>query len=440
MSGISNSDPRARLMSTPRPRSAPAHSATIAPTTASVTPTRIPPRIDGSAAGISSVVRIWRRVARSDRPSSSSPASTDRIPTIVATATGKNTISEQMTTLPARPGPNHKAMSGARARIGVAWAATRYGEASRSTSALRASAYPATSPRPAPTANPSATSTRVVNRCGWIVPAVQAVSEPTHDGGGRGQDERREATHDDDGLPEQQEDDERGPDREECRPAHAGRLALAEVSPHLRAPSRDTTAASRSSIERGRGSSTGMSATTRPGLRRHHDDPVGDEDRLGDAVRDQHDRRSPARSQSRSSSRSNRSRLSASSALNGSSRSSTSGSSARARASATRWRVPPESSAGRLPGTPGSSDDEVLELGEALRAAGRRPAGELERVRDVVGGRAPRQQARLLEHEADPRVGLHDRGRRRASPCPARAPGARRSRAAAWTCRSRSAR
>ena len=53
-------------MSTPRPRSAPAHSPTIAPTTARVTPTRIPPRMLGRAAGISSVVRTWRRVARSD--------------------------------------------------------------------------------------------------------------------------------------------------------------------------------------------------------------------------------------------------------------------------------------------------------------------------------------------------------------------------------------
>ena len=52
-------------------------------------------------------------------------ASTARMPTIVAIATGKKTISAQMTTLAVRPGPNHSASSGARARIGVAWAATR---------------------------------------------------------------------------------------------------------------------------------------------------------------------------------------------------------------------------------------------------------------------------------------------------------------------------
>ena len=39
-----------------QPRSAPAPSATMAPTTASVTATRRPPRIWGSAAGISTVL------------------------------------------------------------------------------------------------------------------------------------------------------------------------------------------------------------------------------------------------------------------------------------------------------------------------------------------------------------------------------------------------
>ena len=51
ISGKSNRQPRARLMSTPRPLSAPAHSPTMAPMTASVTPTRMPPRIWGVAAG-----------------------------------------------------------------------------------------------------------------------------------------------------------------------------------------------------------------------------------------------------------------------------------------------------------------------------------------------------------------------------------------------------
>jgi len=63
-------------------------------------------------------------VARRLRPSSSSPASTERIPTIVAIAIGKKTISAQITTLLVSPGPNQSARTGDRARIGVAWAAT----------------------------------------------------------------------------------------------------------------------------------------------------------------------------------------------------------------------------------------------------------------------------------------------------------------------------
>ena len=118
MSGMSNRDPRATLMSTPRPRSPPAHSATIAPMTASVTPTRIPPRIAGSAAGISTGRTTCAFVARNDRAISISRGSTERRPTIVATATGKNTISVVMTSLLGRPVPNHRAMSGASARIG----------------------------------------------------------------------------------------------------------------------------------------------------------------------------------------------------------------------------------------------------------------------------------------------------------------------------------
>src|SRR4029079_9179222 len=53
--------------------------------------------------------------------------------------------------------------------------------------------------------------------------------------------------------------------------------------------------------------------------------------------------------------------------------------------------------------------DEVEELADAGGAPLLRPAGELERVRDVVGDRPPRQQPRVLEHEADPPVGATDR-------------------------------
>ena len=113
------------LMSTPRPFSPPAHSATIAPMTASVMPTRMPPRIAGSAAGISTWLTTCQDVARYARAISSRRGSTDRMPTIVATATGKKTMSVVITSLETRPDPNHSTISGARASTGVAWAATR---------------------------------------------------------------------------------------------------------------------------------------------------------------------------------------------------------------------------------------------------------------------------------------------------------------------------
>ena len=234
--------------------------------------------------------------------------------------------------------------------------------------------------------------------------------QPTQDGGGRGQDERREATHDDDGLPEQEEGDERGPDREERRPAHAA----ASPSPRCRRTSR---AVSRHDggvqvVDRARTRQLhGDVRDHASGPWRHHDDPIGDEDRLGDAVRDQQDRRRGALPEPQqlqveplAAQRIERAERLVEEQHLGLERE---GAGERDPLTRSRRRA----RRADCPVTPGSSDDEVLELGQALRAAGGRPAGELERVRDVVGGRAPRQQARLLEHQADARVGLDDRGR-----------------------------
>ena len=58
MRGVSKSPWLAMLMRTPSPLLAPAHSATTAPMTARVTPTRRPPKMTGRADGIS------RRVVR----------------------------------------------------------------------------------------------------------------------------------------------------------------------------------------------------------------------------------------------------------------------------------------------------------------------------------------------------------------------------------------
>ena len=153
--------------------------------------------------------------------------------------------------------------------------------------------------------------------------------------------------------------------------------------------------------------------------RRQHDDPVGDRIASGMlwvtmtiVV--------AARSQRRSSSRSNRSRVSASSALNGSSSSSTSGSSASARREGDALAGPAgQLATGARRRRPGRGRRARSARPGARRGARRGQPGELERVRDVGRGRPPRQQARLLEDEPDPRVGAGDRRSRRAAPCPA---------------------
>ena len=85
-------------------------------------------------------------------------------------------------------------------------------------------------------------------------------------------------------------------------------------------------------------------------------------------------------------------RVSASSAPSGSSRSSTAGSIARARATATRWRMPPESSLGRF--ALGGAETDELEVAIHARALLlRRCAREdlLDREEHVLERREPRK-------------------------------------------------
>ena len=116
----------------------------------------------------------------------------------------------------------------------------------------------------------------------------------------------------------------------------------------------------------------------------------------------------PVRSCRRSNSRLKRSRVRASRALNGSSRRSTSGARARDRAIAARWRIPPESWTGLSAAAPVEAD-EIEQLREPRGPARGRPAGQLERIGDVVRDGPPREEARLLEDEPDPRIRLDDR-------------------------------
>ena len=104
-----------------------------------------------------------------------------------------------------------------------------------------------------------------------------------------------------------------------------------------------------------------------------------------------------------------RRRVIASSAPNGSSSSSTSGSVTRARAIATRWRMPPDSCAGRARSKPVEAD-QLDQLARSCRASSRRPVacnGEA----DVVADRAPRQQRRVLEGDAEAVVAARRGGR-----------------------------
>src|SRR5262249_40187732 len=74
-----------------------------------------------------------------------------------AIVTGKNVRYEATITIPTRPLPKAKAMSGARARIGIVWLATTYGMNARSASfewtktaaSPRPTSAPATNPGPA---------------------------------------------------------------------------------------------------------------------------------------------------------------------------------------------------------------------------------------------------------------------------------------------------
>ena len=96
------------------------------------------------------------------------------------------------------------------------------------------------------------------------------------------------------------------------------------------------------------------------------------------------------------------SRVMASSAPNGSSISSTLGSSARARAIATRWRMPPESSFGRLwPASPRPTRASMACAALAQLGPRQRLVADAEQQGGVVARGLPGQQIGVLEHQPD---------------------------------------
>ena len=74
----------------PRPRFPATSSATTTPITASVIPTFAPSRKYGSAFLTLTLIKTWRRLARSVARSSNSSGLTDFIPSVVLTTIGKN--------------------------------------------------------------------------------------------------------------------------------------------------------------------------------------------------------------------------------------------------------------------------------------------------------------------------------------------------------------
>ena len=187
-SGVSKSEPRARLISTPRPRSAPAHSPTMAPMTASVTPTRMPPRICGSG-------RRQLEVAE-DLPARRAQAAAELEQPRVDRADadhrrhGDREEDDQRADDDLRLEPRARARARAAARA-QGWASPgprrgRARAAARPCASGRADSRPPRPGRHRPR-SPSAISVRVASTCGVMVPSTQAVEKrlATSSGAGR---------------------------------------------------------------------------------------------------------------------------------------------------------------------------------------------------------------------------------------------------------------
>ena len=428
ISGMSNSDPRARLIRTARPLLAPAHSPTIAPTTARVTPTRMPPKMLGSAAGISSVVRICRRVARRLRPSSSSRGVDGADPDHRGDGDREEDDQRADDDL-ARADParttDHEQRGQDEDRDGLGGNEVGRGETLEEGAPREPVADDQREPGADREAEDDLDHRRRRNAARPCRPARRRrTASPTVSGGGRMNG--GEAGDDDDDLPDQDERRRRRattgsqPERVTTRPPAARRrrrrrrprrsgrsIGLGEVGPDLaRGPGR------------GRIVEVGDRPWTRQvdrdvgddatGARREHDDPVGDQDRLWDAVGDHHDRGRGTVPQpqqlevepfaSQRVERAERLVEEEDRRLE------------RERPGERHALARPARKLGRSRGGHRRIEaDERRQCRQPCRASIGRPARQLERVGDVVGGRAPRQQARLLEDEPDPRVGAVDR-------------------------------
>ena len=248
------------------------------------------------------------------------------------------------------------------------------------------------------------------------MPSAQASTKRTPTAPGAGQDERGQAADEDDRLPQDHEGGERGHDRPQ---PDDGRRANAETRPgdrverhatcspisrceRISAAARETSAWSRSAMRARPGGVDPDLGGDAAGARRHHHHPVGDEDRLRDAVGDDdHGGPGPLLEPEQLE-------------VEALPRQGVEGAEGLVEQEDVRGQGEGPGDRGPLAHAARQLDraksgrrfetDEVQQLGQPCRPPITRPAGELERIGDVVGDRAPRQEARLLEHEADPRI------------------------------------
>ena len=217
--------------------------------------------------------------------------------------------------------PNIVLSTGASATIGITERAAAVGDISESTIRLRAATIAASTAAVPPTSSPTSTFSPVARRRGPH--QRDDLPELVDDRRRAGQQVRLDAGGDDEHLPERERDEPEqdgrepadrraaagsggrcrhrvprrsvvrviaGPPRARCRrpvgmaplPCSASRTAVTAAK---------NEASSRSPSVRSSPIGTGTTAVIRPGSRRHDDDPLRQEHRLGDRVRDEHDRR-----------------------------------------------------------------------------------------------------------------------------------------------------
>ena len=169
-----------------------------------------------------------------------------------------------------------------------------------------------------------------------------------------------------------------------------------------------------------------------------HADAVGQRGRVLEVVRDEDRRQAELAAAARAARPGRVARVCASSAESGSSRSRTRGSRASARASATRWRSPPESSSGRASA---SAEIRKRSSSSSTRAAAAegdvRAHGQVREERVLLEDEPDRA---ALGRQVDPALGVEPRRRRRARSGRGRGAAARRPRAARSSSPPRTAR